>query len=51
MVVTIRLTPSDVKDLREIAEAEHRKLANYVAMVIEQHLARVKKARAKRTKD
>jgi hypothetical protein len=46
MVVTIRLAPSDVKELREIAEADHRKLANYVAMVLEQHLQAVREKKA-----
>ena len=48
MVVTIRLGENAVKELREIAEADRRKLGNYLAMVIEDHLAVVKKERAKK---
>lgn len=48
MVVTIRLGENAVKELRAIAEADRRKLGNYLAMVIEDHLATVKKERAKK---
>jgi hypothetical protein len=39
VVVTIRLGESVVRGLRELAEQDRRKLANYVAMVLEDHLA------------
>ena len=51
MVVTIRLGPNDVKELRDIAEAEHRKLANYLAMVIEKHLADVREKRGAKKRE
>jgi predicted transcriptional regulator len=39
MVVTIRLGETTVKGLRELADADRRKLASYLSMVLEDHLA------------
>ena len=43
MVVTIRLGENAVKELRALADADRRKLANYVSMILEDHLAHVRK--------
>jgi hypothetical protein len=48
MVVTIRLGENAVKELRAIAEADRRKLGNYLAMVIEDHLEAVKRRKQPR---
>ena len=43
--VSIRLPSEILKELRDLADAERRTLANYVVVVLEQHLASKKAKR------
>jgi hypothetical protein len=47
-VVTTRLGESIVAELHALAEADRRKLGNYIAMVLEDHVAAVRAARKAR---